>query len=254
MVMISFYEPVYPVYEPGFTPINYVRFFTSAQAGKILLNTFSTTLVASVVTLIIGYPFAYFLTFKVKSEKVKTYIISLLMTPFLVDWTIRSVAWISILGESGIINAILLSLGAIPEPLRFLFRREALYILWPQTNLVFMIFPIHLALNRIDPNIINAAKVLRAPPHRVFYDIIFKLSLPGVICGFIFVFVSTLGDYATPMIWGGGVQTLGLSVSSYAGNFLWPQASALGVILLVIALGVLYILLKIVNIKELVYE
>lgn len=254
MLMISFYKPVYPVYEPGFTPVNYINFLTSPQAPTILINTFSTTLLAAVISLILGYPFAYFLTFKIKSQKMKTYLISLLMAPFLIDWTTKSVAWIAILGESGLLNSTLISMKAIKEPLQFLFRRETLYIIWVQTNLLFMIFPIHLALNRVAPDLINAAKVLKAPPHRVFYDIIFKLSLPGVICGFIFVFVSTLGDYATPMLWAGGIQVLGLSVSSYAGNFLWPQASALGIILLVIALVVLYILLKVVNIKKLFYE
>lgn len=254
MIVMSFYKQVGLSFETTFTLENYVKFLSSRQSIPILVNTFSTSLITCILCLIVAYPFAYFLAFKIKNEKIKTYILTLLMTPFLIDWTIRSVAWVSVLGEGGLLNYILMSLGVLSEPGRFLFSREALFVIWTQTNIVFMIFPIYLALSRIDPDLIGAAKVLKAPPHRVFYDIIFKLSLPGVICGIIFVFVSTLGDYITPGLWAGGLQVLGLSVATYAGNFLWPQAAALGTILLAVAVLVLYILLKIVDIKKLVYE
>lgn len=254
MILMSFYKQVGLAYEASITLENYVKFFASPQAIPVLLNTFSTSLLTCLICLIIAYPFAYFLTFRVKSQKLKTYAINLLLTPFLIDWTIRSVAWISVLGEGGLLNYILLSLRVVSQPVRFLFSREALYVIWTQTNLLFMIFPIYLALNRIDPDLINAAKVLKAPPHRVLYDIVFKLSLPGVICGIIFVFVSTLGDFVTPGLWAGGLQVLGLSVATYSGNFLWPQAATLGTILLLVSMAVLYILLKIVNIKKLIYE
>lgn len=238
---------------PVFTLENYIKFFTSPQMTTIMLNTFGMSLLASLITLVVAYPAAYFLVFKIKSERVKTYIISLLLVPFLIDWNIRTIAWIPILGESGIINYILMSLGIIDKPLSLLFSRYTLFIIWVQTNLLFMIFPIYLALSRIDPDLINAAKTLKAPPHRVFFDIIFRLSLPGVVAGFIFVFVATLGDYITPALWAGGIQVLGLSIANYAANFVWTYAAALSTVLIVIALGILYILLKIVDIKKLVY-
>ncbi|MGC8850353.1 MAG: ABC transporter permease, partial [Candidatus Bathyarchaeia archaeon] len=93
-----------------------------------------------------------------------------------------------------------------------------------------------------------------APPHRIQYDIIFKLARPGIVCGFIFVFVNVIGDHITPGLWAGGLQVLGLSVATYATNFVWPYAAALSTILLAIALLILYILLKIVDIKKLIYE
>ncbi len=252
IILISF-QQTFGSGPPVFTLDNYIRFFTSPQTQTIMLNTFGMSLLASLLTLIVAYPAAYFLAFKIKSEKAKTYIISLLLVPFLIDWNIRTIAWIPILGESGIINYVLMSLGIIDKPLSFLFSRYTLFVIWVQTNLLFMIFPIYLALSRIDPDLVNAAKTLRAPPYRVFYDVIFKLSLPGVVVGFIFVFVSTLGDYITPALWAGGIQTLGLSVANYAANFVWPYAATLSTILIIISLGILYILLKIVDIKKLVY-
>ena len=238
----------------GLTIENYVRFFTSPQTLSILVNTFGTALLACLICFVVAYPFAYFLHFHVENEKLKSYVISLLMVPFLIDWNIRTIAWIPILGDKGIVNSALMSLGIIGNPLNLLFSRTGLHIIWLQTYVLFMEFPIYLALSRIDPELIQAAKVLKAPPHRVFYEIVFKLSLPGVICGWIFVFVSTLGDYLTPGLWAGGLQTLGLSISTYFGKNVWPYACALSTIMVVIALVALYILLKIVDIKKLIYE
>jgi len=238
----------------GLTLEGYVRYFTSPQALTILLNTFGTAVLTCLICFVVAYPFAYFLTFHIENVKLKSYIISLLMVPFLIDWNIRTIAWIPILGDKGIVNSALMSLGVIEKPMSFLFGRIGLHMIWLQTFVLFMMFPIYLALNRIDPELIQAARVLKAPPHRVFYEIIFKLSLPGVICGWIFVFVSTLGDFLTPGLWGGGLQTLGLSISVFFGKNVWPYACTLSIIMIVIALASLYILLKIVDIKKLFYE
>lgn len=257
MVVVSFYTtaPSSTGYLPIFTVANYVDFFTSPQTGILLLNTFSLAFVASIITFAFGFPLAYFLTFHIKSATFKNYVITLLIVPFLIDWSIRTVAWIGILGKGGIVNSALMALGLIQAPLEaLLFSRNTLYIIWLQTYVVFMEFPIYLAMNRIDPDLINAAKVLKAPPRRVLYDIVFKLSLPGIMAGFIFVFVSTLGDFITPNLWAGGVQTLGFSISRYANNFLWPYASVLSTMLLMIALVIMYIAFKVVNIKKLFYE
>jgi len=238
----------------GLTLEGYVRYLTSPQALSILVNTFGTALLTCLICFVVAYPFAYFLTFHIENVKLKSYIISLLMVPFLIDWNIRTIAWIPILGDKGIVNSALMSLKVIEKPMSFLFGRIGLHMIWLQTFVLFMMFPIYLALNRIDPELIQAARVLKAPPHRVFYDIIFKLSLPGVICGWIFVFVSTLGDFLTPGLWGGGLQTLGLSISVFFGKNVWPYACTLSIIMVAIALALLYILLKIVDIKKLVYE
>ena len=242
-------------FEPAFILDNYAKALTSPTFYSILWETFGLSIGAALMTFVFAYPFAYILAFKITSNTVRSYTIALLLVPFLIDWSIRTVAWIPILGQAGIVNSFLQSLGLAQEAVaQLLFTRYTLFIIWLQTYVLFMMFPIYLAMNRIDPDLIRAAQVIKAPPHRVFYDIIFKLSLPGVVAGFIFVFVTTLGDSLTPGLWGGGIQTLGLSVMLYSGNFIWPYASTLSTLLLIVALVVLYILLKIVNIKKLVYE
>ena len=257
MTVVSFYTtaPSSTGYLEIFTAQNYIDFFTAPNTPTLLLNTFSLALITAIICFAFGFPLAYFLTFRIKNATFKNYVITLLIVPFLIDASIRTVAWIAILGKDGIVNYALLSLGAIQSPIAaLLFSRNTLYIIWLQTYIVFMEFPIYLAMNRIDPDLIWAAKVLKAPPHRVLYDIVFKLSLPGIICGFVFVFVSTLGDYVTPNLWAGGVQTLGLSISRYSNNFLWPYASVLSTMLLIISVIVLVISFKVVDIRKLVYE
>jgi len=250
-VVISFMQE-FSFTNPIFTLENYISFFTSPQTPTILANTFGMSLLASLIALLVGYPAAYFMAFRIKSIKTRNLIISLLLVPFLIDWNVRTIAWIPILGESGIVNYLLQYFNIVHQPVSLLFSRWTLIIIWLQSNLLFMIFPIYLALSRIDPDLINAARVLRSPPHRTFYEIIFKLSLPGVIVGLTFVFVNTLGDYITPSLWAGGIQVLGLSVSNFAANFVWPYAAAQSTMLILISLVVLVILFKLVDIKKLV--
>lgn len=242
-------------YLPVLTIDNYVAFFTSASSYTILLNTFEFAAVAALICFFFGFPLSYVLTFRIRSVRFKNYLITLLIVPFLIDWSIRTVAWYAILGNSGIVNFALMSLGITKEPVQaLLFTRNTLYVIWLQTYVVFMLFPIYLAMNRIDPDLISAARVLKAPPHHVLYDIVFKLSLPGIITGFVFVVVSTLGDYVTPNLWAGGAQTLGYSIARYGVDFLWPGAAAMSTVLLIVVLVLVYIAFRIVNIKKLVYE
>ncbi len=254
LIPISFYKYRFPYIIPEFTLDNYIKYLLSERTGTILLNTFGLSALTCLFCFAVGYPFAYTLAFKIKSTRVRTYITSLLMVPFLIDWSIRTVAWISILGERGLVNYFLITTGLSSVPQKFLFSPIALIIIWLQTYTLFMIFPIYLAMQRIYPDYIWSAQLLRAPPHRVHYEIIFKLSKPGIVTGFIFVFVSTLGDFVTPSLWAGGIQTLGLSIASYAGNYLWPQAAAMSSIMLIITLAALIVLIKIGGIKKLVYE
>lgn len=234
---------------------NYIKMFTRQTTYILIRDTFGMSLLSTIVTLIIAYPVAYFLAFKIESFRLQNILLFLLIIPYWVDWSIRSISWLSILGGDGIVNYSLLSLGWIKEPIgELLFTRWTLLIIWAQTNMLFMIFPIYLALIKIDPELPDVAQALGASPSRTFYHVTFKLSLPGVIVGSIFVFVSTIGDYVTPALWAGGLQTLGLTVQNYAWLFEWPVASTFAALMLVATVAILYVMLKTVNIKQVFYE
>lgn len=234
---------------------NYIKMFTRQTTYTLIGETFGMSILSTVVTLIIAYPVSYFLAFKVESFRFQNILLFLLIIPYWVDWSIRSISWLSILGGDGIINYLLLSLGWITEPIgELLFTRWTLLIIWAQTNMLFMIFPIYLALIKIDPELLDAAQTLGASPSRTFFHVTFKLSLPGIIVGCVFVFVSTIGDYVTPALWAGGLQTLGLTIQNYTWLFEWPMASTYAVLLLAVTVTILYVMLKIVNIKQVFYE
>ncbi|MBS7645841.1 MAG: ABC transporter permease [Candidatus Bathyarchaeia archaeon] len=256
MLLLSFNTGEATVFNPSQATIsNFIDVLSRPMVYKIMRDTFGMSLLSALVTLGVAYPISYLLAFKVENPTVQSLVLFGLLVPYWVDWSIRSISWLSILGEGGLVNYILMGLGVIKAPLKeLLFTRLTLVIIWVQTNLLFMIFPIYLSMMKIDPDLLNVAKTLGASPWKAFYNVTFKLSLPGVIIGVIFVFVSTLGDYVTPALWAGGLQMLGLTVQNYAWAFRWPLAATYSVIMLAITVALLYILLKIANIKQVFYE
>jgi spermidine/putrescine transport system permease protein len=234
---------------------NFIAVFSRPSTYIILRDTLGMSVLAALVTLVVAYPVAYFLSFKIQNFQLQGIITFMLVAPYWVDWSIRSISWLSILGEKGLVNYVLMSLGFIKQPLpQLLFTRWTLIIIWVQTNLLFMIFPIYLSLTLIDPDLINVARTLGASPFKAFTKITFRLSLPGVVIGIIFVFIATLGDYVTPALWAGGLQMLGLTIQNYAWHFNWPMAAAYSVLLLVVTLGVIWIVLRFANIKQVFYK
>jgi ABC-type spermidine/putrescine transport system permease subunit I len=234
---------------------NYTHMFERTTTYLVMRDTFGMSLIGALVTFAAGYPIAYYLAFKMSSFRLQGIILFLLVAPYWVDWSIRSISWLSILGGEGLVNYALMSLGLIQTPVKeLLFTRGTLVIIWVQTNLVFFIFPTYLSLVKVDPELVSVAQTLGASPRRAFYNITFKLSLPGAIVGLIFVFVSTLGDYVTPALWAGGMQMLGLTIQNYFFEFRWPVAATYSALMLGVTLLILFVLLRMVNIKQVFYE
>lgn len=234
---------------------NYSRMFERVTTYITMRDTFGMSLIAAFLTFLAGYPIAYFLAFKVNNFRLQGVTLFLLVAPYWVDWSIRSISWLSILGGEGLVNYALISVGLTEAPIReLLFTRATLVVIWVQTNLLFFIFPTYLSLVKIDPELISVAQTLGATPRKAFFNITFRLSLPGVIVGLIFVFVSTLGDYVTPSLWGGGLQMLGLTIQNYFFEFRWPIASTYSALMLAVTVAILYLLLRVVNIKQVFYE
>jgi spermidine/putrescine transport system permease protein len=256
VLLLSFNKGMVTKFDPTkITLENFIAVFSRPSTYIILRDTLGMSVLAALVTLLVAYPVAYFLSFKIQNFQLQGIITFMLVAPYWVDWSIRSISWLSILGEKGLVNYVLMSLGLIKQPLsELLFTRWTLLIIWVQTNLLFMIFPIYLSLTLIDPDLINVARTLGASPFKAFTKITFRLSLPGVVIGIIFVFISTLGDYVTPALWAGGLQMLGLTIQNYAWHFNWPVAATYSVLLLAVTLGVIWIVLRFANIKQVFYK
>jgi len=223
-----------------FTLKNYARFFTDPIFSSILLKSMVVSLVIAVLALLTSYPLAYLVSFRVRRGKQLLFMLSVI--PLWVSYLVRIIAWRTILGNKGVINSFLLAIGAIREPLSFLlYNRFAIAITLTYICIPFVFIPVYTALEKIPRNILEASSDLGAGELRTFLNVVFPLSLPGLVTGFIFAFIIALGDYIIPLQLGGtqGIMFGNLIWSQFGFAFNWPLGAALGFILFAIAVAIL---------------
>ena len=179
----------------------YTKFFTDPFYLKIFKNTLMLALKTTIVTLLLGYPSAYFIA-RTKS-RVKSFLLIATIFPFLVSAVIRAYGWMVILGSSGLLNQVLLKFGIIETPLSIMYTETSVMIGMAQLLLPYMILAITSVIQSIDKNVENAAKSLGANPIQTFVKVTLPLSAPGVISGCILVFTMGMTSYITPQLLGG---------------------------------------------------
>jgi len=228
------------------------NFFSSDAYVGALWTTIRLWLIVLTLTFLIGYPAALFVGLLVKSKTVATVLLVLCVIPFWTSFLIRVLAWRPMLGREGAINTLLQKAGIIDSPIEvLLFSELSVIIGMTQIYVVFMVGPIAFMLGRIDRNIIEAARDLGAGFGRIFWKIIFPLSLPGVVVGAIFVSVMVLGEFATSgALSGRKVNLLGNIIVTQVGTLKWAMASVAGVILTVLLGIVVAGFLRIVDLKR----
>ena len=179
----------------------YTKFFTDPFYLKIFKNTLMLALKTTIVTLLLGYPSAYFIA-RTKS-RVQSFLLIATIFPFLVSAVIRAYGWMVILGSSGLLNQVLLKFGIIETPLSIMYTETSVMIGMAQLLLPYMILAITSVIQSIDKNVENAAKSLGANPIQTFVKVTLPLSAPGVISGCILVFTMGMTSYITPQLLGG---------------------------------------------------
>ncbi len=225
-----------------FTFNNYLEFFKNETYWKLLLKSFRMAFIVSIVAIISGYPLAYFISRRLR--KFRNFFYMLIITPLWVSYLVRIIAWRTILGNRGLINTALLNLGIIKEPLSiFLYNQVSVVITLTYIAIPFVFIPLYTSLEKIPNNIIDAARDLGASEFNTFINVIFPLSLPGLVTGFMLSFIIALGDYIIPAQLGGntGIMYGNVVWAQFGGAFNWPFGSALGFILFFIAAIVLII-------------
>ena len=234
------------------TLTSWKAFFASDTYTGALWTTLRIWLIILATTFIVGYPTALFVGLLIKSKTLSTVLLVICVIPFWTSFLIRVLAWRPMLGKEGAINIILLKLNIIQQPIEvLLFTELSVVIGMTQIYCVFMVGPIAFMLGRIDRNIIEAARDLGAGFGRIFFKIIFPLSLPGVIVGAIFVSVMVLGEFATSgALSGRKVNLLGNIIVTQVGSLKWAMASVVGVILTIVMGFVIAGLLRIVDLKR----
>ena len=252
IVYVSFWTQTTFAINSSLTLDSWRNFFASEAYVGALWTTIRLWLIVLTLTFVIGYPAALYVGLMVKSKTISTVLLVLCVIPFWTSFLIRVLAWRPMLGKEGAINIILLKAGIIHTPIEvLLFSELSVIIGMTQIYVVFMVGPIAFMLGRIDHNIIEAARDLGAGFGRIFWKIIFPLSLPGVVVGAIFVSVMVLGEFATSgALSGRKVNLLGNIIVTQVGSLKWAMASVVGVILTILLGIVVAGFLRIVDLKR----
>ena len=165
----------------------------------------------------------------------------LVVLPFLTNFLIRTYAWIVLLNREGVVNQVLREVGLIDEPLPLLYNDFAVVMGLVYGYLPLMILPLYAALERLNPEVREAALDLGARPFRVLRTVTLPLILPGIVAGCVFVFVPSLGNFPVPQLLGGGRRIMvgNLVNQQFLEARDWPFGSTLALLIM----GVLMILL-----------
>jgi spermidine/putrescine transport system permease protein len=205
-----------------------------------ILRSFGYAFTATVVCLLLAYPLAYVIAFK--AGRFKNLILGLVILPFFVTFLIRTIAWKTILADDGWVVSALGAVGLLPSDGRLLSTSWAVIGGLIYNWIIFMILPLYVSLEKIDPRLIEASKDLYSSNMRGFTKVIMPLSLPGVLAGSLLVFIPAAGDFIN-------AEYLGSTQTTMIGNVIqqqflvvkdYPAAAALSLMLMAIILvGVL---------------
>jgi spermidine/putrescine transport system permease protein len=219
-------------YDTTPTLANYARAVDEPIFGAFLWRSLGISGVASLVTVLLCYPVAYYVAFHVHRHKMLWLIVVTL--PFWTSYLLRVFAWRVILGYEGVINSALISLGLIAQPLEFLlYSRTAVVVTLAHAWAAFAILPLYVSLEKIDRALLEAAADLGDPPSARFLRIVLPLSTPGLLAAFFLIFIPTTGDYITPALLGGpdGAMIGNLIQLQFGAVNNWPMGAALAAVL-----------------------
>lgn len=216
----------------------------------ILIRTFEISLVVTVIALLMAYPLAYWLS--TLPERRANLLLILVLLPFWTSVLVRIASWIVLLQNNGLVNRLLMWLGATDAPVPLLFNRVGVVIAMVHILLPFMILPLYSVMKTVPVNYMRAAISLGSSPLHAFAKVYLPQTYPGVAAGCLLVFITSIGYYVTPALLGGPAdQMLSYYVAYYTNvEVNWGMASALGSVLLVTTL-VLYGLYRKVTRSEL---
>jgi len=225
--------------EMTFTLDNYLRLLDPLYA-KVLIHSFYMAIVATIICLIIGYPFAYIVA--KMPEKWRPIMLFLVIVPFWTNSLIRTYGLKIVLGTQGILNKALISIGIIDTPIRLMYTESAVMIGLVYILLPFMILPLYSAIEKLDDTYIEAARDLGANKLQTLTKVILPLTMPGIIGGCLLVLLPALGMFYISDLLGGAKNLLiGNVIKSQVLNARdWPFGAATSIALTIAMAVMLY--------------
>lgn len=228
---------------------NYVRFLEPLYLS-IFADTLVVAVITTVITILMGYPLAYFIAQLPKRWQQAGLI--MVMIPFWINFLIRSYAWVIILRTQGVLNTFLINSGFIEKPMQFLYNDTAVLLGMVYGMLPFMVLPIYVSIEQLDHRLLEAASDLGATPFTAFRKITLPMTLPGIAAGTILVFISSLGMFVVPDVMGGAKAALvgNLIQNQFLSARDWPFGGALSIVLALLSLVLIALYYKALAAQE----
>jgi spermidine/putrescine transport system permease protein len=193
--------------EGGFTLGNYEQFFVNPSYREAMLNSLEVTVIVTIVSVLVAYPFAWILA-ELVPERWQRLALMLAVLPFWTSYVVRSYSWLLVLAENGVVNRVLVAIGLFAEPVQLANTRLATVIGFVHFFVMLLTLTIFANLKQLGPSYRKAAADLGAGPVSTFIHVILPLTLPGIMVGAFLTFVLAIGDYITPQILGGNNELL----------------------------------------------
>jgi len=227
--------------DPASLPELVVGVVTSRPMLIAMATTNWISLLVTAVVLLIGYPIAFYLA---NSGGLRfTLVIFCIIVPYFTSVIVRTYSWMVLLGRNGIVNQILLQLGAVDQPLALLYNKLGIVIGMTYVLLPYMVLTLYAAMKAIEPSLVQAARALGASDAYVFRRVYFPLTLHGVISGSLIVFILAIGFFITPALMGGPSDVMVAMLVERSVEIMldWQSAAVMSLLLLAVTL-VLYAL------------
>jgi len=230
---------------------NYARIFESALYRRTFVVTFQISIAVTVICVFLGYPLCYWLS--KLPDRTAAMLMVFVLVPFWTSVLVRTYAWLVLLQRNGVITSSLMSPRVTEAPLQLAHNLTGSIIGMVHIMLPFLILPLYAMMRSIDTDLVRAAVGLGSSPRGAFWRVFFPMSLPGLFAGIVLVFILSLGFYVTPALLGGGrVQMLAQRIESTITVYSnWGAASALGVVLLLLALMMIWLMNRVFGLDKL---
>jgi spermidine/putrescine transport system permease protein len=209
------------------------------------VRTAGMSILATLCTLLISFPVAWYIA-KIARGRSKSVLFILCLIPFWVSETVRTLGWMILLRESGVLPRLLVDVGITTMPVEMLYHDATILVGLVYTSMLFMVVPLVSALESLDDSLVEAAYDLGGNGWSILRQIVVPHAAPGIAAGSIVVFMLTLGNYLTPTLLG-GKNSLWFTEQIYTQfitRFNWEQGAAFGFLLLVLSTAIVWLGLK----------
>jgi spermidine/putrescine transport system permease protein len=239
-------DPFGGVHGPA-TVASYIRFVYDRDLDDTLVfdptylgifaRSFVLAAITALVCVVVGVPMAWYMA--TRTPRTRQMLVLLVTIPFWTNLLVRIYCWVLLLRDEGLVNQLLRALHLTRAPITFLYSDGAILMGLVYSNLPFMVLPIYVALETIDPRLVEAAYDLYAGRATILRRIVWPLARPGVAAGLVLVFVPTLGAFLAPDILGGGKRLMigSLIQQQFGSSRDWSFGAALSMILMIFVLG-----------------